>query len=380
MIGMSVMKKVNEFFKEQTVLCIAFVCAAVSAVIVPPDREYIGYLNFSTLILLFSLMAAVAGFGKCGIFNRLSAAIISKCGSVRKLVFVMMNVCFFSSMLITNDVALITFVPVTIMIFQQSGVINSRSLIMTVVIETAAANLGSMLLPTGNPQNIYLCSNYEMSPAKVIATLLPYGIVSYLILSLSVLLIAEARLEQVNGNKMTSKEALPYRIAVPCIIIFAVSLLTVAGVVNEYICIVISMILIIAADKSLFTKIDYALLLTFVCFFILSGNVGRIETIRGLLSDAINGREVAVSVIASQVISNVPAAVLLSAFTDKAELLLIGTNIGGLGTPIASLASLISYKLYASSKEAKGGRYMTVFMVYNVIFLALLCAFSAIIK
>ncbi len=374
------MKRVKEFLKEQTVLCIAFVCAAVSAVIVPPDMKYIEYLNFSTLILLFSLMAAVAGFGKCGIFNLLSAAIISKCGSVRKLVFVMMNVCFFSSMLITNDVALITFVPVTIMIFQQSEIGNSRSLIIAVIIETAAANLGSMLLPTGNPQNIFLCSNYEMSPIQVVMTLLPYGLVSYLILSLSVLLITDASLEQVNGNKATLKEALPYRIAVPCIIIFAVSLLTVAGVVNEYICLLISVILIIAADKSLFAKIDYALLLTFVCFFILSGNIGRIEIIRSLLSNAVNGREVAVSVIASQVISNVPAAVLLSAFTDKAESLLIGTNIGGLGTPIASLASLISYKIYASSRGAKGGRYMTAFMVYNVLFLVLLCAFSAVIQ
>lgn len=373
------MKRITEFFKAQMVLCIAIICAAASAFIVPPNSEYIGYINFSTLILLFSLMAAVAGFSSCGIFKLFSSALISRCRSVRKLVFVMMNVCFFSSMLITNDVALITFVPVTLMIFQQSGVKNYRSLIMAVVIETAAANLGSMLLPTGNPQNIYICSNYGMSPLAVVTTLLPYGILSYLILSLSVFMITDAKLEIVETNSVADKK-IPFKTAIPCVIIFIISLFTVSGIVSEYVCLTAAVILIIIADWKLFKEIDYALLLTFVCFFVLSGNIGRIETVREFLSEAVNRREIAVSVAASQVISNVPAAVLLSTFTDEVKLLLIGTNIGGLGTPIASLASVISYKLYSASEDARGGRYMTMFLIYNLAFLALLCIFSTIIR
>lgn len=285
----------------------------------------------------------------------------------------------FSSMLITNDVALITFVPVTLLIFKQSGIKDNRSLIMTVVIETAAANLGSMLLPTGNPQNIYLCSNYNLAPMTVISTLLPYGIVSYILLSLSVLAVSDARLQQVSASDNFSAGAFPYKIAISSVLIFIISLLTVSGITNEYICLAVSVVLIFIADKKLFADVDYALLMTFVCFFVLSGNIGRIELLRDFLSHATDGREMAVSIMVSQVISNVPAAVMLSAFTDKAKMLLIGTNIGGLGTPIASLASLISYKLYASEKDAKCGRYMTAFLIYNAAFLVLLCIFSVVI-
>lgn len=380
MIGMKKLKKLAEFFKSQTVLCIALICAVLSSLIVHPDKEYAEYMNWSTLILLFCLMAAVAGFRKCGIFNRMSSAIISRCGSIRKLIFVMMNICFFSSMLITNDVALISFVPVTIMIFEQSKVQNSRSMITAIIIETAAANLGSMLLPTGNPQNIYICSNYNLSATTVITTLLPYGAAAYILLSLSILLIPDAELGQVNAIGKAVDRTIPYKTAIPSVLIFIVSLFTVSGAVNEYVCLSISLVLIFIADKKLFFDVDYLLLLTFVCFFVFSGNIGRIEAVMDFFSRTVDGREMAVSITASQVISNVPAAVLLSEFTDKAQLLLIGTNIGGLGTPVASLASLISYKLYSSSKKAECGRYMMIFIIYNAAFLAVICCFSAIIS
>lgn len=371
------MKNIISFFKKQSVLCIAFLAALITVFFVPISSGYIKYINFSTLILLFCLMGAVAGLNGCGVFKKLSHWLLSHCTSLRAVVFALMNACFFSSMLITNDVALITFVPVTVMIFRSLRLKNNTPLMWAVIIETAAANLGSMLLPTGNPQNIFLCSQFSLTPALLIKTLLPFGIASYILLSLSVLLIpkipAEARQEESESSDFSLRTVLC------CAVIFVLSLLTVAGILNEYICLAVSTVLIVASDFRLFAKIDYSLLLTFVFFFIFTGNIGCIEAVSDFLSSVVSGHELVASVLSSQIISNVPAAVLLSSFTDKAELLLIGTNLGGLGTPIASLASLISYRLYMTDKTSRGGRYMALFMVYNVLFLAILCALAAII-
>lgn len=373
------MKCLVKFFRKQSVLCISFICAAASAFIVPPDKEYIGYINSTTLILLFCLMGAVAGFESCGIFRKLSDTLTSGCRNLRALVFVLMNVCFFSSMLVTNDVALITFVPVTVMVFSKLALKKNSPLIWTVVIETAAANLGSMLLPTGNPQNIFLCSEYAITPVNLIKTLGPFGILSYIILSLSILLIPVQEIKSKITEAKKGEEAVSVRTAILCAVVFIVSLLTVSGIINEYICLGVCVLLLAAADIKCFAKIDYSLLLTFVFFFVFSGNIGRIETLQSFLSEAVQGRELVSSVLTSQIISNVPAAVLLSGFTDNAGELLIGTNIGGLGTPIASLASLISYRIYAAEKESSGGKYMLCFLAYNVIFLVLLLAAALVV-
>lgn len=371
-------KKIIGFFKSQTVLCISIILAIASMIIVLPGKEYLGYINFATLILLFSLMGAVCGMRKCGIFDTLAAALTKKCKSVRAVTFLLMNVCFFTSMFITNDVALITFVPVTILIFENFSLKSKNALPTAIIIETAAANLGSMLLPTGNPQNIFLCSFYGITPVELIKTLLPFGLLSYIILSLSILLLPSGSFsgECKTGN---SSSSFSIKTTICCSVIFVISLLTVSGIINEYICLAVSVVLIAISGIDIFKKIDYALLLTFICFFIFTGNLGRIEAVQNFLSDSIEGRELLISVLASQIFSNVPASILLSGFTSEAGLLLIGTNIGGLGTPIASLASLISFKIYASEKKSSPGKYMLLFTVYNFIFLALLCFFSTII-
>ncbi len=371
------MKPFISFFKKQSVLCIAFLAALISAFIVPPDSSYIGYINFSTLILLFCLMGAVAGLNSCGVFSRLSDFLIRKCSNLRTVVFALMNACFFSSMLITNDVALITFVPVTVMIFRSLKLKSSTPLIWAVIIETASANLGSMMLPTGNPQNIFLCSQYGITPPELVKTLLPFGIISYILLSASILMIPKVSCGVSQKNSSDSEFSI--KKVLLCSVIFILSLLTVAGILNEYICLAISLALLLISDFRLLSRIDYGLLLTFVFFFIFTGNIGCIDAVSQFLGDVISGNELAVSVLSSQIISNVPAAVLLSSFTDNAKLLLIGTNLGGLGTPVASLASLISYRLYAADKDSDSGKYMAIFLLYNVAFLAVLCISAFII-
>lgn len=354
------LNQIRKFFRSQTVLAVSLLCALISAFIVPPSKEYLSYINFATLILLFCLMSAVAGFNDTGIFVRISSFLISKCRTSRLLMFILMNICFFSSMLITNDVALITFVPVTIALFSSAGIDKKNNLIYVVIIETASANLGSMMTPIGNPQNIFICSYYGLSPSDFFGTMLPYGIISYIMLSLMVFLTGNEKIEPSENNEI---KAVPKIKALIYSAVFIVCILTVSGFINQYICLVVCLILILVSDFRILSKVDYALLATFVCFFIFSGNIGNIESIQKFISSVINGNEVIASALTSQVISNVPSAVLLSGFTDNAEKLLVGVNIGGLGTPVASLASLISYKYYSKSENARNGKYMSLFII-----------------
>lgn len=376
--GVNMKNKIVSFFKSQTVLSIAIVLACITMIIVPPNRDYIGYIDYGTLILLFSLMGAVAGLNKCGIFRLLSDFIIKKCKSIRMIVFLLVNICFITSMFITNDVALLTFVPVSVMIFEGIGMKEKFPLIFTIVLETAAANLGSMLLPTGNPQNIYLCSYCDIIPSVLIDTLLPFGIFSYIILSLSVLVIPKYEIKNII-NEYTKNNNFSVITVITCVIIFIVSLLTVSGVINEYICLAAAIVLLLISGKDLFTKIDYSLILTFVFFFIFVGNISTIDTVKNLISEIISGREILTAVLSSQIFSNVPAAILLSGFTDNAHALLIGTNIGGLGTPIASLASLIAFRLYMAGRNSSARTFMVIFLIYNILFLIILYVFCCII-
>jgi len=371
------MKKVKKFFRSQTVLAVSLVCALISIFIVPPSGEYLSYINFSTLILLFCLMSAVAGFNNTGIFIKISSFLTSRCHSARFLVFIMMNICFFSSMLITNDVALITFVPVTAALFSSCGIDKKNNLIFAVIIETISANLGSMMTPIGNPQNIFICSYYELYPADFIRIMFPYGILSYILLSLMTLLISNEEIQPIKNN---DNKQIPKTKAFIYSAVFLICILTVSGFVNQYICLAVCVLLIGVSDFRMFAKVDYALLATFVCFFIFSGNIGNIEKVQLFISSVIDDHEIFASVLTSQIISNVPSAVLLSGFTDSAEKLLVGVNIGGLGTPVASLASLISYKYYMKSDNAHGGKYMLIFMISGFSMLLIMTIFSYIIN
>ena len=349
-----------KFIKSQPVLVIAFIAALVTVFVVPPDADYAGYINRTVLIQLFGLMAAVAGLRSAGVFGRITDIMLRKAGTVRRLAVVFTLLNFFSSMLVTNDVALITFVPLTILVF--SGIKDEKSRILTIVLETAAANMGSMLTPVGNPQNLFLYDTYKLTPLIFLKTMLPSGVLSLVLLLAMTLLLPDkdcSVAEQSGGSidkvKLGGFAGL-----------FLMCLLTVLRVVPDLVCLGAAVVICLIFDRKILAKVDYALLATFVCFFIFVGNIARIEAVREFFSGILSGRELVVSVLLSQVISNVPAAVMLSGFTDNGTALLLGVDIGGLGTIIASLASLISFQFYRQSEGAQSGRYMLVFTEVSV--------------
>lgn len=363
------MNKVVSFVKNNVVLMISLLAALLSMIFVPPCEAYLGYIDLSVLILLFCLMGTVAGLRSLGVFDAISTALLSKTSSARAIAFILMNLCFFLSMLVTNDVALITFIPLTLGLYYGSGM--TSQLIMTIVIETAAANLGSMMTPIGNPQNLFLYKHYGMSADSFMLSVLALGIIGYVILCVSVLLVKKGAVE-------SKQERRSFKVGPRFLLytaVFVLCVLSVAGLVSEYLCLIVAVAVMIIADYMLFAKIDYSLLLTFVCFFIFVGNIGSIEAVKSFVAQLLVDRELLVSAFLSQVISNVPAAAMLADFTENSMQLIRGVNIGGLGTPIASLASLISYRYYASSEGAKKGRYMLVFLAVNFVMLGImLCA------
>ncbi len=360
------MEKIKAFVKKEAVLCISAVLAVISMFFVPPDAEYVGYIDFRTICLLFSLMAVVAGFRAAGTFSALSHTLLKKVHTARGVVLSLTLMCFFSSMFITNDVALLTFVPLSILVLNSAGL--SEFTIRTVTLQTIAANLGSMLTPIGNPQNLYIYTRSGMSMGEFIMTLLPFAAASLILILVCCFFIRTVPI----GAQSHSGEKRVVKTELLCTALFIMSLLSVLRVLDAWVAAAITAAVLLLYDRRLLKRVDYCLLLTFVCFFIFIGNMGRIEPIRDFLSTFITGREMLTGALLSQIISNVPAAVLLSAFSENWEPLLIGVNIGGLGTLIASLASLISYKLYGSSENADSKKYLFVFTVYNVIFFVIL--------
>ena len=352
-----------KFIKSQPVLAISFVAAAVTMFIVPPDAKYAGYINTTVLIELFALMIAVAGFRSVGVFDRATDLMLRKAGTIRRLGLIFILLCFFSSMLVTNDVALITFVPLTLMIF--SGIKDERSRILTIVIETAASNLGSMLTPVGNPQNLYIYDHYRLTMMDFVRTMLPSGALSLAALILLTLLLPKTECGTHKSDKSEIKKAPTIAYA----LLFAACLLVVFRVLPEWVILAAEVIIALVFDWNLLLKADYPLLATFVCFFVFVGNIARVGAVNDFFSEMISGRELIVSILLSQVISNVPAALMLSGFTDNGTELLLGVDLGGLGTIIASLASLISFQFYRKSEGAKAGKYLLVFTGISIVLL-----------
>lgn len=365
------MKKLKGFIKSEAVLLISTLAALITMFFVPPSTDYISYIDFRTLALLFCLMTAVAGLKSIGFFDRLAMSIIPRFKNSRTLCLILVLLCFFSSMLITNDVALITFVPFTIIIFSASNLTDR--LVYTIVLETAAANLGSMLTPLGNPQNLYLYSYYRINPGEFFQITFPLCLLGLILLVLFSFICRKQPIMPVEREVpvITHKKRL-----VIYIILFLLSLLTVFHVLDYRLTLVVLLIILLFTDKKLILKADYGLLLTFVCFFVFVGNLERIPSVHAVLTSFIRERELLSGILLSQVISNVPAAVLLSGFTDKYRQLLLGTNIGGLGTIIASLASLISFKFYAALKPSRPLYYLAVFTAVNVLLLIPLLVFA----
>jgi len=374
------MKKLLDWCKKEVVLTIAILLAVISAFIIHPDKEYIEYIDFRTLAILFCLMAVMAGLQKIGLFRFVAEKLLGKVTHIRGLIFILIMLCFFSSMLITNDVALITFVPFSFIVLKMIlGEQCERLIVPVVVMQTIAANLGSMLTPIGNPQNLYLYGKASMDFGNFIALMLPYTVIAFALSTVWCLLFPYKGQKQIKMCIENSTSMKQHKKQL-CIygILFVLCILTVAHIVPYQVILCVVLIASFIVDKAVLRDVDYSLLLTFVGFFIFIGNMGRIPAFNAFIQNIIDGNEVITSVVASQFMSNVPAALLLSGFTNQYELLIVGTNLGGLGTLIASMASLISFKYIGKEYGHLKGRYMLYFTVANILFLIVLFGYTLI--
>lgn len=381
-----IMKKILKFFKDETVLCVALMLAVLSMFFVPPDRKYLGYIDFRTLAILFCLMCVMAGLQKIGMFNRIARKLLRRVRGGSSLVLNLVLLCFFSSMLITNDVALITFVPFAFVVFRMLGTEPENKLLLPVVaLQTIGANLGSMLTPIGNPQNLYLYGKAGMSISEFLILMLPYTFLSLILLVLCCVLLGRGcrqfpKLEEISSQKASLMEKKNAFCLVLYLVLFLLCLLTVGHILSWQAVFLVVLISIFVFDRHILAKVDYSLLFTFVGFFVFIGNVGRVPAFRTFLQSIITGRETYTAIIASQVISNVPAALLLSGFTGDMNGLIVGTNLGGLGTLIASMASLISYKNVAKEAGERKAKYIALFTVGNIVFLVALILLNLVLS
>ena len=375
---------IRAFVAREAVLVVAVAAALVSCFAVPPDAGYAAYVDWHTLALLFCLMTVVAGFRSLGVLDRAAAFLLRHVRTQRGVAGMLVGLAFFASMAVTNDVALITFVPLALAMVRRSGMDGRLCLVAALM--TIAANLGSMLTPVGNPQNLFLFTASGMGAGEFLLLTGPYVAASGIMLALvcgfgfSGELVGEAAAAEegavgqhsrcvAQGDCGTSGEG--WRVALYSLL-FAVCLLSVAGVLNAYVLLVLVLVGVLVSDRSLLRRVDWGLLATFIALFVFVGNMGRISVLHDALASAVQENALLVAVGASQVISNVPAAVLLSGFTDQWDALILGTDIGGLGTPIASMASLITLKMVSVGRAGLRRRYLVAFTVWNMAFLAAL--------
>ncbi len=369
------MEKIKEFIKREVVLTVAFVLAVLSCFLVKPDKKYMEYLDMRVLVLLFCLMAVMEGFKQLGIFEKLARKLLNKTSDSRSLCLVLVLLCFFSAMLITNDVALITFVPFTILILSMAK--KQDKMITIIVLQTVAANLGSMLTPVGNPQNLYLYTVSGMGFLEFLKVMFPLTAVSFVLIFICCMIQKKEPVSLPEQEDMEQEKTQENKVqlVMDCVL-FLCSLLCVLRVLPYQALLVITLVGVLLVQREILKKVDYCLLLTFVSFFVFIGNMGRIPYVCEMLKNLLDKRELLTAFFSSQIISNVPAAVLLSGFTENYIALLKGVNIGGLGTLIASLASLISYKFYAAEEGSRKGRYFLVFTAINVVFAVILLLFA----
>ena len=366
-----------DFIRRESVFVIAAVAALVSAFFNPPSIRWLEAIDFRTLALLFSLMGVSEGLKVSGLFDAAAGMLMKRASDMRMLSLMLVAVVFFASMLFTNDVSLIMFVPFSMMLLDRERADESY-MIKLVVLETIAANLGSMTTPVGNPQNLYICSFFGVSAGDFFRTILPYSVASALLILISFRLFLWKR-GDVEKETRKVRRMDKHRTAI-YLAFLLLAMLSVFRVISWQVLFIAELAFMLAFDRKILRRIDYILLMTFVAFFIFSENLRSIEAVRNLISSPMKDHPIAVSAAVSQIISNVPAAILLSSFTDSFEGVLIGTDIGGLGTPIASLASLISLKFYFRRTEGRKGMYIVFFLMLDFALLAILALFSMVIS
>lgn len=357
----------KDIFKKDIVFTISLILAVASCFLYAPKLEYI---DFKVLFSLFNLMLAIKAFEELKILDKFAVGIVNKCSDYRRVSLILILLCFFSSMLITNDVALITFVPLTIIVSKKT----SKSMMNTVIFQTLAANIGSSLTPMGNPQNLFIFSYYNLKTGQFFMTVglfvLLGGVWLWFLNKKIKSLKIEIELPVVKIENQ--KEALMWAS------VFCIITISILGVIDYRLAVLITLLAVMIFNKSLLGKIDYLLLVTFVCFFVFIGNVSNIPLVYSYMSKYLTNTTsvFTASILSSQLISNVPSAILLSRFTENWKPLLMGVNLGGMGTLIASLASVISYKLFMKDNPSQSKRYIVRFSIYNFLSLALLASVS----
>lgn len=364
------------WIKQESVFSIIFCLTLISLFFIPPSPAYLSYIDWNTIFILFALMTVVAGFSSCGLFSRLGTVVCRAASGDRALAAVLIYLCFFTSMLITNDVALLTFVPFSVALL---GTERKNLLIRVIVLQTIAANTGSMLTPIGNPQNLFLFAQMSVSLGMFLLVMLPLTAAAGIILAVTVFICIPKSSGTIAADTVcrhSAGNAVPVKKAVIYGLLFLLSLGSVLHMIPAYVTAGIIFLFTVIFDRSSLRNVDFMLLLTFICFFIFTGNIAEIEPVRVFLQEKISGADFPAAVIVSQVISNVPATLMLFPFSGNITELLLGVNTGGLGSLVASLASLISFKLYAKTKDADSGAFFRFFTLLNVIFLLLLILFK----
>ena len=366
------MTTVLKFIKKNMVLVIAVTLAFVTAFIVPPDKEYIGYFDFSTLGCLFGTLLVVEALSNIRFFEILARKIVTRFKNMRNIVFALVFITYFGSMIMANDMALITFLPLGYFVLSRTE--KREYMAFVFIMQNIAANLGGMLTPFGNPQNLYLYSYYNIPNAEFVKIMLPPFLVSLALIVGCCFAVKKEPAEIKDDVFYTPNK--PKTIIY--LVLFALSVCSVLRVFPFYVGIGIAAAGVLIFDRKAFLTVNYPLLFTFCAFFVFSGNMSRIEAVHRLIGGLLEKNTLLVSIASCQVISNVPSATLLCRFTDNYASLLVGVNLGGLGTPIASLASLITLGKFRST-GGNTGRYLLKFLLVNFSFLAVLTIFELII-
>ena len=371
--GEGQLKRFIAILKTNAVMLIAMTLAIVTMIIIPPDAEYLSYFDFKTLTCLMTVLAVVCALRRVRFFYTVAEKIVKNFKNARIAVLALVYITFIGSMLIANDMALITFLPLGYYVLISSG--KEKYMCVTFILQNIAANLGGMLTPFGNPQNLYLYSRFNIPDGEFMLIMLPPFLLAIAMITVSVLIFVKPEPIEFSGIERRLPKA---RIAI-YLVLFAFAILCVFRFIPYQAALIAIPIAILIMDRRALLDVDWGLLLTFVFFFIFSGNMSRISAVRELFVLLLDKSVLLVSTLSCQFMSNVPTAILLSQFTDNYKELLLGVNIGGCGTIISSLASLITFREYVSHNKGKGGKYLLVFSAFNFTFLAVMLAFCFIL-
>ena len=359
------------WMRKNVVLCIAALAALITSCIVPPDAAYLEYFDLKTLTCLFCVLAVVCALKNVKFFTILARKIVDCTGNLRMATLALVYITFIGSMLIANDMALLTFLPLGYFVLSSTG--KEKHMAFVFIMQNIAANLGGMLTPFGNPQNLYLYTYFNIPTGEFMRIMLLPFLAAIALITLCCLFMPR--------EPLAITEECPYRLqkkpTALYLVLFALSIVIVFRVIPYVIGLIVIPLVLLFADRKALRMVDYPLLLTFVCFFIFAGNMARIPAVSDLFSTLLEKNTLVVSALSCQVISNVPSAILLSKFTADYPALLLGVNIGGAGTLIASLASLITFREYTSHNPGKAGRYLLLFSLFNFGFLIVLTVFSS---